>query len=302
MAGGGEARHVDADLRHDDLGHEVTDPGHGRQQAGALLDRRQGFSHGGIELAERAFERGDQLEVQLEHRAVMRGDAAAQRLDQGAALAPGGALRQRGQRSGSLSPAMMAPSMARPEAVSTSESTLPSLRLASSSTFWMRRECWEISRTSCLRVRVRSRSSWIGGGRHEAGADQAVREQIGEPHRIVDVGLAAGDVADVLGVGQHQLEVRLPAHARPAASRRPWPPSPRGCSRARQATRQARAARASWSRSCGSHDGWAATRSARRPPRCPCARPGRHSADRALAWVILLVAAAPGGALVIEIY
>src|SRR6516165_4523840 len=28
----------------------------------------------------------------------------------------------------------------------------------------MREECWEISRTSCLRVRVRSRNSWIGVG------------------------------------------------------------------------------------------------------------------------------------------
>lgn len=60
MAGGGEARHVDADLRHNDLGDEVTDPRHGRQQAGTLADRRQGFSHGGIHLGQRPFEVGDE--------------------------------------------------------------------------------------------------------------------------------------------------------------------------------------------------------------------------------------------------
>ncbi len=38
------------------------------------------------------------------------------------------------------------------------------MRLASSSTFWMRSECCETSRTSCLRVRVRSRSCWIACG------------------------------------------------------------------------------------------------------------------------------------------
>ena len=57
--------------------------------------------------------------------------------------------------------------------------------------------------------------------RHEARANQPVCQQIGDPGRIVHVRLAARDVADVLGVGQHHLEValeqmphRLPVHAR----------------------------------------------------------------------------------------
>jgi hypothetical protein len=36
--------------------------------------------------------------------------------------------------------------------------------------------------------------------------DQAVREQIGDPRRVVDVGLASRDVADVAGIGQDQFE------------------------------------------------------------------------------------------------
>ena len=43
MSGTGEACYVDADLRQDDLGGEVTDPRHGDQRAGTLTDRRQGF-------------------------------------------------------------------------------------------------------------------------------------------------------------------------------------------------------------------------------------------------------------------
>ena len=48
-----------------------------------------------------------------------------------------------------------------------------------------------------------------------------MREQLGDPCRVVDVGLAAGHVADMRGVGQHEFELvlehmpnRLPVHAR----------------------------------------------------------------------------------------
>ena len=52
----------------------------------------------------------------------------------------------------------------------TSLTTPVSFTLASSSTFWMRRMCWAISRTSCLRVRVRSRSSGARPAIPSAGA------------------------------------------------------------------------------------------------------------------------------------
>jgi len=49
------------------------------------------------------------------------------------------------------------------------------------------------------------------GGRvgHEAGAHQTMRQQIGQPSRIRHVGLAAGHVPHMRGVGQHQDEVAV---------------------------------------------------------------------------------------------
>ena len=54
----------------------------------------------------------------------------------------------------------------------------------------------------------------------EAAPDEAVGQQVGDPSGIADVALAAGDVADVHGVGEDELEVatehmpdRLPVHA-----------------------------------------------------------------------------------------
>jgi hypothetical protein len=36
-----------------------------------------------------------------------------------------------------------------------------------------------------------------------------VRQQLGDPRTVLDVGLATGDLLDVLGVDQHQLELAL---------------------------------------------------------------------------------------------
>ena len=59
------------------------------------------------------------------------------------------------------------------------------------------------------------------GRRHEATPQQPVREEVGQPHRVVHVALAARHVPHVPGVGQHQLEAvreyvpdRLPVHPR----------------------------------------------------------------------------------------
>src|SRR5581483_2712724 len=93
----GKARHVDADLRHDDLSDEITDPGHGRQQACALLDRRQGFSQSSVDLTQSLTKCGNEIEVQLDHGAMVRRDPPAQCLDQLAVLASGGPLGKSGQ-------------------------------------------------------------------------------------------------------------------------------------------------------------------------------------------------------------
>jgi hypothetical protein len=58
-----------------------------------------------------------------------------------------------------------------------------------------------------------------GRWRYKARANQSVRKQIGNPGGVTNIGLATRNVADVLGVGQHQLKVtleqmphRLPVH------------------------------------------------------------------------------------------
>jgi len=46
-------------------------------------------------------------------------------------------------------------------------------------------------------------------GRHEARPEQPRLEQLAQPGRVRDIGLAAGDLLDVAGVDQQQLEVVL---------------------------------------------------------------------------------------------
>jgi hypothetical protein len=55
---------------------------------------------------------------------------------------------------------------------------------------------------------------------HEAGLQQPVQQQVGDPLRILHVGLAPGHVLDVLSVGHQELEGsfqdgvhRLPVHS-----------------------------------------------------------------------------------------
>jgi hypothetical protein len=106
-------------------------------------------------------------------------------------------------------------------------------------------------------------------------------EQLAQPLGILDVGLAPGDVLDVLSVDQEQLEVvlqqvvdRLPI--------RPWPPSPRVWRRDPTASRAGRAARRSSLRT--RHTTQSAclagrVRVRRRSP-APCAHRARRSAHR----------------------
>jgi hypothetical protein len=45
--------------------------------------------------------------------------------------------------------------------------------------------------------------------RHKAAADQAMRQQIGQPGGVIHVGLAPRHVLDVCGVRQHQGEIAV---------------------------------------------------------------------------------------------
>ena len=134
-------------------------------------------------------------------------------------------LVQSVSRSGSVSPAISAARTAPPLAPGMSVTTRVSFTFPSSSVFCSRCAYRATSATSCLGVRVRSRSSSIGDGGHEAARNQPMRQQIGGPGgpgRILLVALAARNIPDVLRVGEHQRERRfvfedvphrLPVHA-----------------------------------------------------------------------------------------
>ena len=62
---------------------------------------------------------------------------------------------------------------------------------------------------------------------NEARLDQAVGGEIGDPHRVVHVGLAAGNRLDVRRVGDDKLESRRRSRSSiPGANRPRSPPSP----------------------------------------------------------------------------
>ncbi len=76
VAGVGKARHVDADLRQEDLSGQVANPGDRGQQAGAVSDRRQRFSHDCVEFGQRVLQCANDVQVQFQHRAVVLGNAS----------------------------------------------------------------------------------------------------------------------------------------------------------------------------------------------------------------------------------
>ena len=159
-------------------------------------------------------------QVQLEHEAVMRADMPAQRLQQLGAAGLDARADARGQALGVAVPvdeglqhrtAALAQDIRKHDAeleVGVFEHLLDALGVGAP----LAHE---------LLAGARERAQLLHGSRrHEAGPDQAVRQQVGQPRRVVDVGLAAGHVLYVRGVGQHQLEVafehmphRFPVHA-----------------------------------------------------------------------------------------
>jgi hypothetical protein len=65
-----------------------------------------------------------------------------------------------------------------------------------------------------LACQLRSRPRQIAhilnlGWRHEARPYQAVCEKIGNPHRVIDVALATGNIANVRSIREHQFEPAL---------------------------------------------------------------------------------------------
>ena len=116
-------------------------------------------------------------------------------------------LANAANRRGSRTPAIIASMIRRPLAPMMSESTESSLTLASASVFWIRWTCRVCSRPSCLRVRSSERSSCISSSGTKLGFDQPAGQKIGNPHRIVQIGLATRNVLDVRRIGDDQGEV-----------------------------------------------------------------------------------------------
>ena len=107
-----------------------------------------------------------------------------------------------------VTPAIIASIIRRPLRPRMSLMTESSLMLASSSVFWIR-WIWRLcSRVSCLRG-AQQRAQFLDRlFRNEARLDQAAGHQIRDPCRVVDVGLAAGDVLDVGRVRHASVRTR----------------------------------------------------------------------------------------------
>jgi hypothetical protein len=206
VGGGGEARHVHADLGQDHLRDEVTHAGHRRQEVGPCLDRRQRFSQRRIDLAEGGLEGGHHVQVQREHHPVMRGGAAAERLDELGPLLARGAVGERGEsdrivHAGDERSEHRAPTDAQDIGEDTRHLDVGVLQDLLDPERVLR------DLPHQLPPRAREVAELLDGrGRHETAPDQPVREQVGEPHRIVHVRLPAGHIADVLGIGQDEGE------------------------------------------------------------------------------------------------
>jgi hypothetical protein len=208
---GGELAHVRADLGHDDLGGTPVDAGDGVQQrhllgvrGDQLLDPRREQSDGLVQVVDVGQELGDQQPV------VVGAEPAGQRRPQRRELAPEPALGQRRQHLrvvGAADQGFQHGPAGGPDDVGGHAGQLGSRRpprtLSSRCTSRQRSWIW------VLRYRVSSRSSRIGRGDLEAGPDQPVLDQLGNPGRVGHIRLAARHVPQVGRVQQPALDLIL---------------------------------------------------------------------------------------------
>ena len=82
MRRGWEARHVNADLGHDDVGADLAQAGHRAQQPGCGSKGLQAKAHLLLNARYGLVQRVDMVQVQLEHETVVRADASAQGFEQ----------------------------------------------------------------------------------------------------------------------------------------------------------------------------------------------------------------------------
>ena len=222
MTGGGEAAHVGADLGDDRLRAQRAHPGGGAHEFDGDPKGGKTFVHLPINGGDRGIDPIDLPEMQLQQEPMMAGYSAAQRFAQFVLGALHIGIRQLGQLA-RVAHARHYRAQYRPSAlaqhggehrieldIGVFQGLVDALGVAGPLAHKLL--AGPQQGPQLLRRSVR----------HEARADQAVRQQLSQPSRIVHVGLAPWHVLHVRGVRQDQLEIavrqhmpdRLPIHAR----------------------------------------------------------------------------------------
>ena len=206
----GKTRHVGADLGDDHLGGA---PLHAGDRAEQLNRRRERADL----LLDRVREPVDLLVEEVEVREDRADDDARARRRSGprapraapAASCAACPLASSASTAGSVVPATSASSIARPDTPRMSVATQSSLMPVSSRILCSRLASRWRSSICALAVarQVAQRADRLG--RHEAGAQQPGLQQLAQPGRVGDVGLAARDLLDVAGVDEQALELVL---------------------------------------------------------------------------------------------
>ena len=222
MARAGKLRHVGADLGDDHPRDRLTDPGDRRQPVGRLAKRAQHLVGLPLDLLHGGAQRVDLRRVQSQQEAMMCRHPAVHRGDDVRAAglqAPGGAIGQPlgvglpGDQRRDDRPAAGAQDVgdhARQLHVRVFECLLQPLRVPR-------------DLSDELLARPRQVAQFLNRSRrHEAALNQPVRQQVGDPGRVLLVALAARNIPDMPCVGEHQRQRlfvsedvphRLPVHA-----------------------------------------------------------------------------------------
>lgn len=220
MAGRGEARHVNADLGHDLVRADIAQARHGAQQLDGLSKRLEHLAHLLFQLGNGFIQRVNVAQVQLEHEAVVRADVYAQGFEHVGSTGLDSTTHARGQSLGiglTVNERLQHGTPALAQDIAEHDTELEV------GVFEHLLDALDVGAPIAheLLSGARERAQLLHGHRwHETRADQAVGKQVGQPHRVVDVGLAPGHVLDLCGVGPHQLKVAvehmphgLPVHA-----------------------------------------------------------------------------------------
>src|ERR1035437_10090808 len=199
--------HIVPDLREDHLGSDLADTGDGCQVLGPVAKGLDHRSHLRVDCCDRFVERIDLSQVELQEEAMTGPDPSTQSLDQAltVSLEPARRYREQGLGPGFAGdqrledrPTACAGDVADDRGdlkVGIFQGLLDALNVLG-------------SLADELLARAHEGPQFLDWGRRDkARTNQAVREQVGDPGRVVDIRLASRDVLDVHGVGKHQLEV-----------------------------------------------------------------------------------------------